>query len=64
MKGIQGYSTPNADGGVTVDVEGMLVDAITVLKAGGCPEQEAKDMFAQIWRDCHIEISIPKRQKN
>jgi hypothetical protein len=36
MERINAYTKPAPGGGVTVDVEGMLVDLITVLKASGC----------------------------
>lgn len=61
--GISGYSRPSQDGGVTIDVESMMLDLIMVIKAGGIPKAEFINEFSKMFDECHVEINIPKEHK-
>ena len=65
MDGINAYSRPAPDGkGVTVDIERMLVDLITVLKASGCTREQFLAMAGQTFDDVTVEIRVPPSAKN
>lgn len=61
--GINAYSRPNGQGGVTVDIEMMLVDLITVVKAGGYQKREFDQFVKETWNAVQIEVTIPDRAK-
>jgi hypothetical protein len=65
MEGINAYSRPSPDGkGVTVDVERMAVDLITVMKAAGATKDTFLHMIANMFDEVRVEVRIPKRAKN
>ncbi len=64
MDGINAYSRPSPDGGITVDVESMLVDLITVMKASGATKEIFLDMVAKTFEEVRVDVRIPKRAKN
>jgi hypothetical protein len=64
MEGINAYSRPSPDGGVTVDVERMAVDLITALKASGANKETFLEMVGQMFDDVIVNVRIPKRAKN
>lgn len=65
MNRIQAYSTPNPDNkGVTVDVEGMMVDLVTICKAGGYTKEMFLAFAAGTFDEVRVEIKIPKANKN
>jgi hypothetical protein len=65
MEGINAYSRPTPDGkGVTVDVERMTVDLITVLKAGGYTKSAALGFVGKIFDDVTVKVRIPGSAKN
>ncbi len=63
-KGINAYSRANSQGGVTVDVERMLVDLITVLKASGFTKEHFQNFAVATWDAVKVEVSIPRLAKN
>lgn len=63
MERINAYTRPTQDG-VTVDVEGMLVDLVTVMKAGGHSKEQFLALAAQVFDDVQVDIRIPKGHKN
>jgi hypothetical protein len=65
MERLNAYTRPAADGkGITVDVEGMLVDLITVLKASGCAKDEFLAMAGGVFDEVTVNIRIPPASKN
>lgn len=64
MERINAYSTPTQDGGVSVDVEAMAVDLVTVFKAGGFPKADFLDWISEIFDNTQVQISIPNSAKN
>jgi hypothetical protein len=65
MEGINAYSRPSPDGkGMTVDVERMAVDLITVLKAGGFTKEAAIEFVGKIFDDATVTVRIPASAKN
>jgi hypothetical protein len=66
MERINAYTTatPGGRGGVSVDVEGMLVDLITVLKASGYPKPEFLRMADSTWDAVAVSIRIPTAAKH
>jgi hypothetical protein len=63
MKGIQGYSRPTPEGGVNVDVEAMLADAITVFKAAGYPKDDCVNLFSKIWDEVKVSVDTSRVRK-
>jgi hypothetical protein len=64
MEGINAYSRPSPDGGITVDVERMAVDLITVMKASGATKELFLDMIGRTFDEVSVNVRIPKRAKN
>ncbi len=64
MKRINAYSKPSGDGGVAVDIEGLLVDGVMVAKAGGMTWDDWLKLNQEIWRGVEVEVTIPERAKN
>jgi hypothetical protein len=64
MEGINAYSRPSPDGGVTVDVERMTVDLITVLKAGGFTKEATLEFVGKIFDEVTVTVRIPASAKN
>lgn len=62
--GIMAYSSSNKEGGVTVDTESMIVDLITVFKAGGYSLSQLHDYITAQWPSITVEASLPKSAKN
>jgi len=63
-KGLAAYSRPSSSGGVSVDIEGMFVDAITVLKASGHTKAMAQELFDQVWSNVKVEINTTNDKKD
>jgi hypothetical protein len=64
MEGINAYSRRSPDGGITVDVERMAVDLITVMKAAGATKEIFLDMIGRTFDEVTVNVTIPKRAKN
>jgi len=65
MEGINAYSRPSPDGReVTVDVERMLVDLITVMKTGGSTKEQFLEWAAQTFDAVQVEVRVPPAAKN
>jgi hypothetical protein len=64
MEGINAYSRRSPDGGITVDVERMAVDLITVMKAAGADKDTFLDMLGRTFDEVKVEVRIPNRAKN
>ncbi len=65
MEGLNAYSRPAPDGkGVTIDVEQMLVDLITVLKASGWQKRQFQRFVDATWNEVVVEVRIPNSAKN
>lgn len=64
MERIKAYSTPSPDGGVTVDIEGMLVDLITIVKAGGITKKIFLDQTSKTFDEVEVMVTIPDKNKN
>lgn len=61
MSRLNAYSKPTADGeGLNVDIEGMLVDMVMILKASGCQRKEFIKMVEEVWAELIVEVKIPK----
>lgn len=62
---ISAYSRPSPDGkGVIVDVEGMLVDAIMIVKGTGGKKDEYLAHVARVWDEVDVQITLPKSGKH
>lgn len=57
--GLNAYSRSDGKGGVIVDTQGMAVDLIMVLKAGGIPRHEFLANMAGTWDEVHVEVVPP-----
>lgn len=64
MKGIAGYAKPDGSGGVTIDVESMIVDLCSVYKAGGLGLKDLINQVENIWPEVEVQIDIPKGRKS
>jgi hypothetical protein len=64
MERLNAYTTATPDGGVTVDVEGMLVDLITVLKASGHAKADFLRLADSTWDEVEVSIRIPNSAKH
>jgi hypothetical protein len=58
------YATPAADGGVNIDVEGMMVDLIAIVKTGGITRDMLLDKIREMWNEVQVEVTIPNEAKN
>ena len=45
--------------GVVIDVEGMVVDLITALKAGQCTKTEMLDMLDRMYDEVEVHVKRP-----
>lgn len=61
--GIKAYARPS-QGGVTIDVEAMIVDLITVYKASGHTLDQLQGLIAETWPQVEVRVEIPKGTKN
>lgn len=61
---VNAYATKLANGDVSFDVEGMILDWLVVVKATGHSLEEAQSLLAQMWAEVEVTVSIPKRMKN
>jgi hypothetical protein len=64
MDRINAYTTRAPDGSTSVDIEGMMVDLITIVKVGGVPKADFLDFAAEVFDEVTVNVSIPQRQKN
>ena len=64
MDRLNAYTTPTQSGGVTVDIEGALVDVVTVCKASGCDRAAFMAMVGEIFDAVRVEIVVPHGAKN
>lgn len=64
MGGLAGYTSPLPNGGVTVDVERMAVDLITVMKAAGATKDTFLDLIGRMFEEVHVSVKIPGRAVN
>jgi hypothetical protein len=64
MEGINAYSRRSPDGGVSVDVERMAGDLVTVMKAAGATKELFLDMIGRTFDEVKVEVRIPNRAKN
>jgi hypothetical protein len=63
VKRISAYTTPSVGGGVTFDVEGMMVDMVTLMKASEWPKEWAASMLSAVWDDVDVQVSIPEKSE-
>lgn len=59
MERLNAYSTPDGQGGVRVDLEGLAVDLVTVAKAAGYDRVSFLACVAQTYDDVHVEVTRP-----
>jgi hypothetical protein len=53
---LNAYATPADSGGVDLDVEGLAIDLIVALKAGGsCPRAEFLRKLTELWDEIEVE---------
>lgn len=65
MNRISAYTTNDpVNKGVVVDVNGMMVDIITVLKASGLPLDLTLERFTQLWNEVQVTVHIDPKLKN
>lgn len=65
MHRLQAYTRPAPNGkDVVVDVEGITIDLITVLKATGMLKASFHDLIDQTWDAVEVSIEIPSSLKN
>lgn len=57
--GIEHYSKPNKDGGVTVDVEAIALDLVMICKAGRRTREEVLQMVGQIYDEAKVTVRRP-----
>ena len=62
MERLNAYST-RVPGGTKVDVEGMAVDLVSVMKAFGCPRHEFLELMAQTWDSVEVAVDYSKVTK-
>lgn len=60
---LNAYAKPSPRGGITVDVEGMSLDLIMVMKAGGTLKEDFIRDLSKMWDECKVSIEIPKGHK-
>ena len=63
MDRINAYITPSDDGGITVDVEGMTVDLVTIMKATGGNREAFLKFVGDIYDAVEVTITIPDEHK-
>jgi hypothetical protein len=63
MEGIRAYSRPAPYGGVTIDTEQMLVDLVTVCKAGGISKETFLEEVHFKWNLVKVKVSVAKGAK-
>ena len=57
---IDAYTKPSLDGkGVSIDVEGMAVDLITVMKANGLTRESFIEGMGQFWDAIEVQVTPP-----
>jgi hypothetical protein len=61
---LQAYSTQTADGGVQLDLKGMAIDLIAMIKGEGHSKEMFLQMLGELWDDVTVEIDIPNKNKN
>lgn len=64
MERLNAYSRKVQGGGISVDIEGMAVDLVTVCKAGGMSGHTFRDLMLELWTKVEVEVTIPKSQQN
>lgn len=65
---LNAYAIPSpsgagAGGSVQVDVKGMMIDLVTVFKAGGYTLKDLKDLAIRCWKEVHVEVHTPPPPK-
>jgi hypothetical protein len=63
MSRINAYTTQK-QGGVSIDIEGMCLDIITILKSTGQNKEQFLKDFSKMWDDCTVLSVVPKSAKN
>lgn len=61
MERINAYTTSNKYGDCVIDVEGMVVDLITIAKADNKTLDELFIFIKEIWPEVHVEITRPAK---
>lgn len=64
MHRINAYCREEAEGGLSVDAEGMLVDLVTVWKSGGRTREEFDEFVNSVYDEVHVSVEIPDELKN
>lgn len=58
--GIEHYTKPLPNGGVEIDLEAMMVDAVMVAKSTGLTLDNFLAFASEIWGNVKVEVKIPK----
>lgn len=58
------YTSRNSTGGMSIDVEGMMVDLITIMKATGHTEQMLIDMVKELWPQVEVSVDTTNVKKD
>lgn len=58
------YTSRNSTGGMSIDVEGMMVDLITIMKATGHTEQMLIDTVKELWPQVEVSVDTTNVKKD
>ena len=63
MERLNAYVLKSEGGRMLIDVEGIIVDLVTVFKLTGKEREELIAMIDEIWPAVKVTIKIPKEEK-
>ena len=64
MERINAYTSKSECGGVSIDVEGMVVDLVTVMKASGNSKEYFLGFVSDIFDKVEISVDILDKDMN
>ena len=64
MERLNAYIIPGEDGYIRIDIEGMIVDLVTITKAGDWNKTALLTMIGDIWSKVDVEVGIPFAMKH
>ena len=59
MERLNAYIIPGLSGTISIDVRGMIMDLVTITKAGDWNKTALLTMVGDIWKDTDIEVGVP-----
>lgn len=57
MERLNGYMIANSFGGVSYDMEALMVDVVTLFKAGGFDQSAMHEAVDDIWPQVEVEVT-------